>query len=150
MERSVIRGLSILMTVVVVFGCGKKNPNLPDLVPVTGTVTLDGKPLDGATVYFTPVGDTRGVDAFGKTDSQGRYTLGSRKMGKGTPIGQYKVTIGKTVMLDGSSAEGKATDPDINPRREILPAKYSHPMATILRATIAEGGSEIDFPLTTK
>lgn len=153
MRNNAIIGLSVVLLAVVICGCGKKNPNLPDLIPVSGTVTLDGKPLAGATVYFTPVGETRGVDAFGKTDSDGRYTLGSRKMGTGTPVGQYKVTIGKTVNPDGSAAGGKAVDPDRAPRqarKEILPSKYSHPMSTILTATVEEGGGEIDFPLTTK
>ena len=96
-----------------------------------------------------PTGDTRGVDAFGKTDSKGRYSLGSRKIGKGTPVGQYKVTVGKAVTADGSTP-GKDFDPATMPTKQLIPAKYSHRLYTTLTATVEDGGSEIDFDLKTK
>ena len=139
-----------LSLTIAAFGCGKKNPNLPDCVSVTGTVTLDAKPIEGAVVYFMPTGDTRGVDAYGKTDSKGRYSLGSRKIGKGTPVGQYKVMICKAAPADGSNPGGKDFDPATSPSRELIPAKYSHRLHTTLTATVEDGGSEIDFDLTTK
>ena len=40
-------------------GCGG-NSNLPKLMPVTGTVTLDGKPLSGVMLSFVPIGSTHG------------------------------------------------------------------------------------------
>lgn len=43
-----IRNLFILLTVISFGGCGNGRPSLVD--NVTGTVTLDGEPLDGATV----------------------------------------------------------------------------------------------------
>ncbi len=39
----------LVAALVVTTGCSKS-----DLIPVTGTVTLDGKPLDGAAVSFVP------------------------------------------------------------------------------------------------
>ncbi len=44
----------------------------PGMAEVTGTVTLGGKPLEGATVKFTP---NEGRAAAGVTDKQGRYSL---------------------------------------------------------------------------
>ena len=43
-------------------GCDR-GPALPKAVPVGGTVTLDGKPLAGATIRFTPIENTRGTGA---------------------------------------------------------------------------------------
>jgi hypothetical protein len=140
----------VLTATAAVGGCGKKDPNLPDLVPVTGTVKLDGQPLSEAVVFFSPVGETRGTQAFGKTDSRGRYSLSSRHMGEGAPVGEYRVTIGKAVAPDGSTAGGKNFDPMTTPTRQILPAKYSHPSSTILKATVREAGDDIDFELTSK
>ncbi|MHB8903343.1 MAG: hypothetical protein ACYC6Y_31660, partial [Thermoguttaceae bacterium] len=43
----------------VLVGCpGGTDANLPDLVPVTGTVTVDGAPVSGVTVTFIPTGTT--------------------------------------------------------------------------------------------
>ena len=71
-------------------GCGGRTGR------VSGVVTLDGKPLVGATVSFTPAsGDNGGVGgSYGKTDAQGRYTLRT-VVGKanGAAVGKHKVSI---------------------------------------------------------
>jgi hypothetical protein len=73
-------------------GCGGGNPF--DTVPVTGTVTLDGQPVDGALVLFQPSGDHKA--ASGTTDSSGKFTLTTGNAGDGAMPGQYKVTVSKT------------------------------------------------------
>jgi hypothetical protein len=69
-------------------------------VPVVGTVTRDGKPLDGVRVIFSPdaaKGNTSQIscDSWVK---EGRYelqtTAASRAgTGAGAPLGWYKVTV---------------------------------------------------------
>src|SRR5256885_11248434 len=44
-----------------------------NLAPVSGKVTMDGKPLPKASVRFQP--DKGGGDSYGTTDDQGNYTL---------------------------------------------------------------------------
>ena len=73
-------------------GCGGKVSNQPPLMPVSGTVTLDGKPLSGIMISFVPTGSTRGTGAGGYTDKAGKYELTAMHGGKGTPVGQYRVT----------------------------------------------------------
>jgi hypothetical protein len=70
-------------------GCGGQR-----LVKLEGTVTLDGQPLDGATVTFSPEGGS-GNSASGLTGSDGVFYLTTRTSGDGVAPGSYKVTVTK-------------------------------------------------------
>ena len=132
-------------------GCGGRKSNMPPLMPVEGLVTLDGTPLAAASVQFHPVGDTRGRGAAANTDAEGRYSLIAPDGGKGAPVGEYKVVIGKLVMPDGSlfsAAEGLA--PMDSPAREAVPVRYSDYERSVLTAKVPEGGGSIEFPLSSK
>ncbi len=69
-----------LVGVVLLAGCNA----LPSVVPVSGTVTYHGKPVEGATVTFSRGnGDrTKGDVAVGTTDASGRYELTTHFTGK--------------------------------------------------------------------
>ena len=78
--------------------------DLPDLEDVYGTVTLDGKPLSGAKVMFTPL--DRDLTVQGKekqklrtsaatTDEEGYYELLYTEGVYGAAITEHKVTIMK-------------------------------------------------------
>ena len=83
---------AILLVAVLVGGCARK-PD-PVLVPASGVVTLDGKPLAHALVRFSPT--ERGISAAwiseGTTDDLGRYELVS-PMGPGAVLGTHRVTV---------------------------------------------------------
>jgi hypothetical protein len=68
---------------------------------VTGVVTLDGQPVDGATVSFSPKSEGA-VAAAGITDASGRFSL-STTSGEGAAPGSYAVVITKA-----GSGTGKA------------------------------------------
>lgn len=141
---SLILGLLTLLAA----GCGGKDPNLPELVPVGGTVIMDGKALSGTSVSFVPDGSTRGSGANGYTDQNGKYELSSPHLGPGAPAGDYRVVLRKLVMPDGSDfpADSEVAPMD-SPARQVLPARYSDDNRTELTATVPEGGGTIDFPL---
>lgn len=90
------RGLTwftlLVLVVASVAGCG-------GLPPVEGVVTLDGTPVQGATVVFiTP--DGSGQPVSGVSDATGRFTLSTG--GKaGAPPGTYKVVVTKTEAMKG-------------------------------------------------
>ncbi len=136
-----------------VAGCGggRGDANLPKLVPVSGTVTLDGKPLSGATVSFLPVGATRGRTCYGATDAEGRYELMLDEEHKGAPEGEFAVLCNKWIMPDGSDYP---RDTDVSPlesnAKELLPPRYSLDGTSELKATVPAGGGTIDFALTSK
>lgn len=99
---------------------------------VTGKVTLDGKPLAGATVEFSPEGSS---PAYGVTDEQGRYKLLFSADQKGAPVGKHRVRI-------TSFNEAK-------PRiKERVPLRYNR--QSELTCEVAGGKQEFNFDLLTK
>jgi hypothetical protein len=76
---------------------------------VSGRVTLDGKPLAGATVLFQPVAAEGSMSApapgsSGKTDADGRYTLMASTGEHGAWVGKHRV------MIDGYTADAGSSD----------------------------------------
>jgi hypothetical protein len=129
-------------------GCGGHNAGLPKLVPVSGRVTLDHKPLSGAMVAFIPAGNTRGRGATGYTDAQGRYELHDPEGQKGAPAGEYRVIVTKLLMPDGSDFPlDSGVAPIDSPARQILPARYSDDRQTTLKALVGDQGGTLDFAL---
>ena len=130
------RTLWLIVLVLVIAGCG---PAGPDVQYVEGVVTLDGKPLDSATVTFVPV-DKAGMSAAGKTDAEGHFRLNAtqgKKYGKGTVVGDYVVTVTKLFWRE------KAVEPD-----HITPLVYENSKDSPLRATIVKGRNTFEFALT--
>ncbi len=141
-------------------GCGAE-PDKIKVVAVTGTVTLDGQPLDDAMVSFLPQ-TAQGVAAAATTDAKGRYSLqtaGVRK--QGAAPGEYKVIIMKTEVkqlrteeeaLSQVKSQGPmAMPPPTNEARQVLPEKYRNPAQSGFAATVSESGdNSFDFELKSK
>lgn len=70
--------------------CGCGTGDRPELGEVTGTVTLDGQPLIGVIVMFTP---DEGRPATGQTDAFGKYELVYRYGVNGAKIGPNTVSL---------------------------------------------------------
>lgn len=74
---------------------------LPPLAAVSGTVTLDGKPLSGATVFFAPMAEAAGDSkkqvrprtSIGLTDDEGRFTMRYLDNYMGVAVGRCRVWI---------------------------------------------------------
>ena len=80
-------------------GCSRGG-NRPVVHPVKGRVTLEGQPLQGVGVSFSPIVKGQGVTAFGKTLVDGTYTLTSTRggtLGAGAMLGEYAVMLQKFV-----------------------------------------------------
>jgi len=60
------------------------------LVPVSGTVTIDGKPLAVGQVMISPKGSRASVGAL---DEQGRFQLTCYKEGDGIVAGTYSAAV---------------------------------------------------------
>lgn len=136
----------------------------------TGTVTLEGKPVEGATVLFSRGAGKIGAGelALGKTDAQGRYELTTKVGGetevKGALPGEYKVAVSKRVPPKGMSeseyrakveAANKASEagpaapgaPQVPESVELFPSRYSVLTRSELKATVKPGSNDIPFDL---
>jgi hypothetical protein len=141
-------------------GCGG-----PATVPVTGTVTLDGEPVDGASVMFVAEGEGR--PASGTTDGSGNFTLTTFTGGDGALPGSYKVTVFKTAAPteadtagEDTGAAGEESEGEINPdvmgadvsveAESILPVKYSVATTTDLTVEVKAGMQPVKLELTSE
>jgi len=80
-------------------GCSRGGKR-PIVHPVKGRVTLEGQPLEGVGVSFSPVVKGQGVTAFGKTRADGSFTITSTlggTLGAGAMAGEYAVMLQKFV-----------------------------------------------------
>jgi hypothetical protein len=144
-------GLAWGIICLVTIGCGGPKQDLPEVVPVSGTVTLDGKPLANATVTFIPVGTTRGGTCLGVTDDSGRYEMSAGNGRKGTPVGEFRITCTKWVMPDGSDyPKDSQVSPLETNARELLPERYTNEYATELKATVPAAGTTVDLHLKSR
>jgi len=137
-----------LVGLVALSGCGGAAPvKVPDTVPFSGKVTMDGQPLASAKVTFSPTG-AKGNSAEGVTDEAGEYELRiniGTKEAQGAVPGEYSVCISRVLAPDGSPQDPNI--PSEIPGRQSLPARYSSPDMTELKATIPPGGGQQDFDL---
>ncbi|MCA8988283.1 MAG: carboxypeptidase regulatory-like domain-containing protein [Planctomycetaceae bacterium] len=120
-------------------GCGGSSG--PDLGKVDGTVTVDGAPIEGATVTFQPAS---GRPSMGITTADGKYSLMYTSEQYGAIPGTHTVSI--RTARDQTGGEGD--QPLVEGRAELLPAKYHD--ESELTAEVSKGSNTLNFDLTTK
>ncbi len=104
--------LSCAVLAFAVVGCGGgRDSALPDLVPVSGTVTLDGKPGSGVAVVFSPFDSTVGGVCYAITDENGHYELTDGQGDQGAQAGKFRVSCSKWVLPDGSDFKSETELP---------------------------------------
>ncbi|WP_146676790.1 carboxypeptidase-like regulatory domain-containing protein [Pirellula sp. SH-Sr6A] len=125
-------------------GCGPKS-DLPKTVKAQGVVTLDGTPVDLATIVLIP--DAGTYSAAGVSDKDGKFALKAFDEKAGAVPGSYKVEITKTVVQDKGEKGGEAV---VNVAYG-LPKKYSTFTTSGLKLTIPDQDTtDIKFELTSK
>lgn len=121
---------------------------------VEGLVTLDGVPLPGATVIFSPTGTT-GEMASGTSDAQGIYKLSSSNgdAGKGAVAGEYAVSVKKVEVTNFEEGDPKAPkdpvtgQPLSSSEKLITDPVYQRSATTPLKYTVNPGKNEINLEL---
>ena len=151
-------------------GCGQR-VDRPDVEYVEGLVTLDGRPLEAATVGLSPV--SGGLPAYGNTDAAGVFRLTSSRgglPGTGAVAGDYRVTIRKMKDEAATAASTAAeTEPPAEPSIEdyerwlkeqkqdarqtprvtsLVPERYTNPETSGLTASIVAGRNRLEFNQT--
>jgi hypothetical protein len=127
---------------------------------VSGVVTLEGKPLADADVYF----QKDEYSGFARTDAEGRYRLV-----QGAAVGMNKVYFSKWVGGEGVNPDPEsgmdfgqfqaAAEGNVDPRtgklpggvempKQIVPEQYNSPGSSKLTYDVPKGGStSADFDL---
>lgn len=118
--------VSLFMLVLVGCSAGDR----PPLGRVSGTVTMDGKPLVGVIISFQP---DSGRAASAETDPQGNYDLEYTYQVKGAKVGPNTVSFAWP-----TGAEGK----------QAIAAKFS--TKSELKREVKSGKNKFDFELTSK
>lgn len=143
---------SLVLGLTAFVGCGGGGRPKPDTVNVSGQVTLDGKPLAAADVYFiSPDGE---FAAIATTNAEGKYTLV-----QGAVPGKNKVYISKlegkeyteedvAAGMDAGQDEADMLD-DVGSTRggtsgpkQLVPEEFSDPEKTKLTFDVPEGGTD--------
>ena len=148
LDRSIPAALALgLLT-----GCSQ-SPLPPDALPtypIAGTLTYDGKPMDGAAISFVPVNvpeekKWRIPSSSGRADVNGKYTLNTYLTGDGTPTGEYYVLIQWPEERNGKSPTLEDPNAPLAPDR--LKLRFASAKTSTLRAVVESKENMIDFHL---
>jgi hypothetical protein len=104
--------LTLLLLVVAITGCGSGVQYLP----VTGTLTVDGVPMEGVTLSFIPT--SGGITASATTNAQGEFSITTSNHNGCIP-GEYAVVVFKRMFLFSSAQFSSDAS-----KRSVLPQVY--------------------------
>jgi len=111
----------LAIAVLPVIGCnsggGQADYSSIGLVAVTGTVTLDDQPLEGAVVFFEAPDMTA---AYATSDAEGNYAMKFNSEAMGVPPGPKVVRISTTAST-GESEAFEEEDDDAKSQRKKKP-----------------------------
>ncbi len=172
--KSIVSLLGCMVSVVMM-GCGSGSTIVKHdpVFPATGVVTLEGAPLEGATVILnSAVVDGKGWVASGVTDYQGKFEIATRfgpsQVEKGALAGDYTAVVmksapaataapvtpqqGHLAMVEKmKEAANKKNKPGPVEKADLaIPAKYTDPQKSPLRAKVGAGEPELKFSLGSK
>ncbi len=128
---------------------GGTKPENVTLQPVSGTVTLDGKPVGGVSIFFHPEPGTVGQGASGATDDSGKFTMLYKDGNSGVPAGKYRVLFTRLLKPDGKPLGKDEVAADVDAVNK-LPRVYNDTEQTPIGAEVPEGGKTFDFKLNSK
>jgi hypothetical protein len=141
MRAQLVLGLAVMLAM----GCGGSER----FVPVSGKVTLNGKPLAHATVSFQPFAKPGSIEAgegsTGKTNEKGEFRLTSSTGKTGALAGRHRVGISA---LDPQIG-GHDTRPPRGgwPRADKVPDRYNSKSELTFEVR-PDRTNEADFDLT--
>lgn len=147
-----LAGLTLLVTA----GCGGSGDSNPPTYPVSGVVTYQGAPVEGATVAFSTITEPI-QSSSGVTDSEGRYQLSTFNADDGAQPGNYKIRVFKYERSEAPASpasEAEYVPPAENevPRqpKNLLPDTYFNIARTPLEFTVTESDSPQTYDIELK
>ena len=106
----------------------------PSRVPVSGQVTIDGKPLEFGTIAFYPSAGGRPGGATLAED--GSYSITMYETNDGLPPGEYSVTVAAANWISDDACKWHS------------PKRYQDPKQSGLTAEIKSEDAALNFDLT--
>lgn len=111
----------------------------PTFVPLEGVLTLDGEPVEGATVCLTPKDREVGRDAAGTCDSSGRFVV-STGSDPGCVVGEYSISVLKIEQTGDSILTMRA--------KNVFPERYADPASSGLTVDVRKNAEPLKLDLT--
>lgn len=139
MNRFVFNGLLCGLSVIAL-GCGGADYEGDKRFPITGTVTVDGEPMEYGTISFIPAMQSEARVSGGPIVA-GKFEM---REGRGANAGEYRVEI-RWQKPTGKMIKDIDTEEMIEQRAEGLPARYHE--NSELTVTVSEEKYEFDFDL---
>ena len=152
----IVLGIACLASMV---GCGGEVTDSRPRYPASGTVLLEGAPVDGAVVAFV-LQEGNGT-AVAMTDEFGKFQLNLPPGKKGIPAGKYKISVRKTSAsapevkepttfeeMEKQHKAGIKPAPAAPPKLGV-PARYGDPATSDLTEEVIPGETN-DFTLELK
>ncbi|HVJ69429.1 MAG TPA: carboxypeptidase-like regulatory domain-containing protein [Caulifigura sp.] len=136
--------------------CSSEDPwkkGRPPVYPTSGSVVVDGRPMQGVTVMFQPVDEATGKPGTAITDSNGNFSAQTFDPGDGLTEGTHRVALRKTVMLDKQGNEVlEIREPGDVKETHLIPKKYQEFKTSGIEVQIKpEGANELKaFEVSTK
>ena len=121
-------GLAIVLCVVLP-GC---SGDLPDIAPVSGTISLDGEPLtEGAVVIFPP----QGRMGRGHIQADGSFVISTFDDGDGARVGPVQIAVFGFTRAGGPRSEA--------PKEWFIPEKFGSADSSGLECDITAGKDNV-------
>lgn len=119
------------------------------LVPVRGTVLLDGEPLADVLVTFIPdsAHGGRPIRSMGISDHQGEFQLRAETQAPGAVVGEHRVMLEDLSILNAPRSED-GTVMKLPPVR--FPNRYANPLSSKLRVTVNQSHPTILLELSSE
>jgi hypothetical protein len=129
-----IRRFACAALVLTCIGCGSSD----GLIPVSGTVKLDGQPIDKGSISFAP------VDGTGQTAGS-EIVVGAYKTR--VPKGKLKVSISAMKVVGTKKLYNTPNSPEMPVTEERVPAKFNKATELVREVT---GSAKLDFDLNSQ
>jgi hypothetical protein len=134
---------SCLVLPTLLIGCN--HGGLPGLAPAAGVVTLNGVPVDGATISFAPTsGNPDARSAAATTDKEGKFVVTTLNFGDGILPGEYQVLVTKTTGTGGEGSDEREGGGGRDDRQIVnhVPLKYANKTTSDLSVSISPKGDK--------
>lgn len=139
--------IAALVPFVALAGCGKTSRLVR--APVSGSVAVDGRPLDAGVVRFVPLLPTRGP-ATVATVKAGRFELSPAE---GPVVGTHRIEIEAINYQDFTVDDEQAFAERVQQKKKLpanpIPAKYNRDSAETLELS-PEGNSQLEFKIVSR